>query len=397
MRKPDRPGHRGHLSLLLGAVWLTGCGVFGFDTGLTNTEDTARDGPIGVDSLNPATGPTAGGTSVTVSGWGFGDSPAVGFGGKSVEVTSLDDSSFTFVTPAGELGPVDMSVSSDNGFAIAEDAFSYTEGGSGGGDTGGGTPPTEEGKAAVVQINYLYNLCPTCFVPPLDSEEASAMVGFFEATEVEFLDHLPSPGSCTSNLAASDPPLSFLDAGDFAYLTSGSRSITLTRTLDGSDITYEASTAAGSMSASAIAHSAAYDLATLGGSDLAGFTVEDAVYTAQFFDSLNPDTSGMFEYLLSRSTSTTWSWSPAGTGANLFLIMLEFYNPNSGALRGYSVCNGYDSGSMTVPASAITGQARDLVVISFLRYEQGTFTTPWNGAEGVFLGVTGVRGTATVR
>jgi len=376
---------------------LAGCGVFGFDTGLGDDEDTAPQGPIGVVSLTPSQGPAAGGTSVTVAGWGFGDDPAVGFGGKSVDVTGLSDTTFTFVTPGGDLGPVDLSVSSDAGFAVVEDAFTYGDGSSTGTSDTGQTTPQADGVAAVVQINYLYNLCPSCWVPPLDSEEASAMVGFFEATDVEFLAHLPSPGSCANNLVANDPPLEFLDAGDFAYLTSGSRSITMAKTVEGSDITYLASTAAGSMAASAIAHSAAYDLASLGGDDLAAFTVEDAVYTAQFFDSLLPDTSGQFSYRLSRSAATSWTWAPAGTGTNFFLSMYEFYNPSTGNLRSYALCNGYDSGAMTVPASAVTGQASDLVVISFLRYEQGSFTVPWNGADGVFLGVTGVRGTGTVR
>ncbi len=373
---------------------LSGCGVFGFDTGLGETEDTGPVGPIGVESLTPTSGPATGGTSVTVAGWGFGDSPAVGFGGKSVDVTGLSDTTLSFTTPGGDLGAVDLSVSSDNGFVVVEDAFTYTDGS---GTTDTGSVPDADGSAVVVQINYTYNLCPSCWVPPLDSEEASAMVGFFEPVEVSFLDHLPSPGACSSNLVANNPTLDFLDAGDFVYLTSGSRSISLVRANDGGEITYEASTAAGSMSASSIAHSAAYDLAALGGPDIGAFEIEGAVYTAQFFDSLLPDTSGTFSYGLSRTASTTWTWSPVGTGANLFIIMYEFYNPQSGALRGYSLCNGYDNGAMSVPASAVTGQRNDLVVISFLRYEQGTFRAPWNGADGVFLGVTGVRGTGTVR
>jgi len=379
---------------VLAGVGLCGCGVFGFDTGLATEDDSGGPrGPIGVQSLTPTEGPPSGGTSVTVEGWGFGDDPAVGFGGKAVEATSVSDGVLTFRTPGGEEGPVDLSVSSEAGFAVVEDAFTYVEGST---TTDTGEPHTD-GRAAVVQINYLYNLCPSCWVPPLDSEEASAMAGFFEPKDVEFLDHLPTPGSCTSNLVNSDPPLEMLDGGEFVYLTSGSRSISLAKTVDQGEITYEASTAAGSMSAASIAHSAGYDLAALGGTDLESFEIEDAVYTAQFFDSLLPDTAGQFEYRLSRQSATTWTWSPAGTGTNQFLIMYEFYNPNTGALRSYAVCNGWDNGSMTVAASAVTGQSKDLVVINFLRYEDGTFTTPWNGAEGVFLGVTGVRGTATVR
>ncbi len=379
----------------MATVGLVGCGVFGFDTGLDLEDDSGGpQGPIGVRSLTPTEGSMLGGTSVTLEGWGFGDDPAVGFGGEAVEVTSVADGVLTFETPGGEPGPVDLSVSSEAGFAVVEDAFTYVDGVDTGTDTG---DPHTDGRAAVVQINYLYNLCPACWSPPLDSEEATAMVGFFEATDVTFLDHLPVPGSCTSNLINPDPPLSFLDAGDFVYLTSGSRSITLAKTVEQGEVTYEASTTAGSMSAASIAHSAAYDLAALGGADLESFTIEDAVYTAQFFDSLLPETSGTVTYRLSRTAATTWTWSPAGTGTNQFLIAYEFYNPNPGALRGYSVCNGWDNGTMTIPVSAITGQSNDLVVISFLRYEDGTFTTPWNGAEGVYLGVTGVRGTGTVR
>lgn len=53
-------------------------------------------------SVNPSTGPTAGGTAVTLSGINFGLTPTVTMAGTACAVTSSSHSHVTFVTPVGQ-------------------------------------------------------------------------------------------------------------------------------------------------------------------------------------------------------------------------------------------------------------------------------------------------------
>lgn len=85
-----------------------------------------------VDKVEPPQGTTAGGEEITISGDGFlpGKTQAeVRFGHKKSEVVTIASTSkIKAVTPAGEKGPVDVSVSFDDGkaFKIAN-GFRYVE------------------------------------------------------------------------------------------------------------------------------------------------------------------------------------------------------------------------------------------------------------------------------
>jgi hypothetical protein len=82
-----------------------------------------------VTGLSPATGTTAGGTSVTVTGTNFTGATAVNFG--SVVLTSFtinSDTSITATAPAQAAGTVDVTVTTPNGVSTtsAADQFTYT-------------------------------------------------------------------------------------------------------------------------------------------------------------------------------------------------------------------------------------------------------------------------------
>jgi len=105
-------------------------------------------------SLSPSSGSTDGGTSVTITGTGFGDpaatpTPTVGVSFNGVAATSVvhvDDTTLIATTPAGTAGAVAVSVSSNaNTLATSSNslagAYTYSGGGGGGGGGGGSSPP----------------------------------------------------------------------------------------------------------------------------------------------------------------------------------------------------------------------------------------------------------------
>jgi len=379
-------------ALALWACSTIGLEGLGQDTAeSTDTGPSRDDEPIYIASLSPASGPTAGGTAVTISGWGFGTVPTVEWGSTAVDITAADDETIIATTPGVNAeGTADVTVHSATGSYTATNAFTYQDGSAGSGGL--------DGVAATAQVSYMYNLCTDCWVPPADEETASATVAFFEPVTVDFLDWLPAPGTCSQNPLPSDPLLTYQDAGSFVYLNSGARSITLAQSNQGGEVTYTSSTDMGTMQASEVSHNSGYDLVvSTGGSDVAAYTAEDVLYTGQFFEDLIPMPSGTFTYGLSQNQSTTWAWSPAGVGSSLFYIEYDFYNPTSGAFLGMTVCVDYDTGTMATPASAVIGSRNSLVVITLARLESGVTELPDGSGDLQYLSVTSIQGTGTVQ
>ncbi|WP_229797587.1 putative Ig domain-containing protein [Jeongeupia chitinilytica] len=80
-----------------------------------------------VSSVSPNSGPTAGGTSVTISGTGFNGATAVKFGATNAGSVSVNsDTSITATSPAGS-GTVDITVTTPGGTSTtsAADQFTY--------------------------------------------------------------------------------------------------------------------------------------------------------------------------------------------------------------------------------------------------------------------------------
>ncbi len=78
-------------------------------------------------SVLPNSGPTAGGTSVTVSGSNFDPSDSVSFDGIAATVVSGTASQMNVVTPAHTAGPVNVVVANSNGFSTFTNGFTYVE------------------------------------------------------------------------------------------------------------------------------------------------------------------------------------------------------------------------------------------------------------------------------
>ncbi len=83
-----------------------------------------------VSGINPASGPAAGGTTVTIAGSGFTGATAVDFGtAPAADFTVDSDSQITAVSPAGTAGTtVDVSVTTPEGTSAtgSADKFTYT-------------------------------------------------------------------------------------------------------------------------------------------------------------------------------------------------------------------------------------------------------------------------------
>jgi hypothetical protein len=105
-----------------------------------------------VTVIDPASGPDAGGTPVTLTGTNFAGTPTVTIGGAAVTPTSVTDTTITFVTPPHAAGIVDVVVNAPQGnsapvlfeylaFASATTSIDPVEG-----TEAGGTPVTITGS-----------------------------------------------------------------------------------------------------------------------------------------------------------------------------------------------------------------------------------------------------------
>jgi hypothetical protein len=89
---------------------------------------TYADAAPTVTGVSPSTGSAAGGDTVTITGAGFTTAYDVSFGGVSASFTVNSDGSITALTPGGNPGTVDVTVSAFGGTSATStaDQFTYT-------------------------------------------------------------------------------------------------------------------------------------------------------------------------------------------------------------------------------------------------------------------------------
>jgi hypothetical protein len=80
-----------------------------------------------VTGVSPSTGPTGGGTTMTITGTNLSGATAVSFGGTAASFTVLSATQITATAPAGATGSVAVTVTSAGGTSImsSEDLFTY--------------------------------------------------------------------------------------------------------------------------------------------------------------------------------------------------------------------------------------------------------------------------------
>ena len=96
---------------------------------------------VSITGVTPATGPSAGGTAITISGTGFQSGAAVSISGINVAATVISSTQISATTPpVTGTGSVTVTVTNPGSAAVAlPSAFTYGTGGTTGGTTTGGT------------------------------------------------------------------------------------------------------------------------------------------------------------------------------------------------------------------------------------------------------------------
>jgi hypothetical protein len=79
-----------------------------------------------VTAVSPSIGPTAGGTSVTITGTGFTGTTAVRFSGATATFTINSPTQITATTPAHNAGTVDVTVVTSGGASVTSSADQFT-------------------------------------------------------------------------------------------------------------------------------------------------------------------------------------------------------------------------------------------------------------------------------
>jgi len=81
--------------------------------------------PPALSTITPASGPTTGGTSVTISGSGMSGATGVTFGGEPGTVAATSDTSVTVTAPAGSAGTVTVALTTPGGTSSLTNAYTY--------------------------------------------------------------------------------------------------------------------------------------------------------------------------------------------------------------------------------------------------------------------------------
>jgi hypothetical protein len=78
--------------------------------------------PLGIGTLNPSSGPAAGGTTITLRGSGFVSGAKVTIGGKAATTTFTDANTLTVVTPSLSSGAQQLQITNPDGEVVSLDA-----------------------------------------------------------------------------------------------------------------------------------------------------------------------------------------------------------------------------------------------------------------------------------
>ncbi|NOY28042.1 MAG: hypothetical protein GXP62_19430 [Oligoflexia bacterium] len=393
---------------LLFLCWLcslAGCGLglqpFAPDAGLDSGQ---AHGAIWVDDISPTWGPTAGGTAVTIRGGGFQGDVSVLFGGASVEVTVLGTDELAVTSPATSIEiTVDLTVRSDKGETVVSDGFTYSDsgppdtgstGGTGTGD-GGGTGPEAGKVSGFVEFYYTVTACPSCFVDAIQLD-IGADARFHAPVNGSWLDWLPPQGSCSAGAVSTPLTSDSIDVGDWVYLQAGTTSHGLRRTTGGGQTLYQVT----GLASDDYVRNSSWDLSVADGASWGPFTLTDLLAT-EGFDDIQPsailnDSPQAFTAQINPNNAT-FSWAPSGLASD-FITIVDAYRSSDGSYIAGVVCDSADSGSVTVPVSALSGfPSGSLLVITMYRYQVEDAINPVDGSTVQGVSSFGLVGTGVLR
>ncbi len=191
--------------------------VLSYQSTTCDVQLTAAESAPEVASLSPTSGPTSGGTTVTITGSGFTGATGVVFGSTpatSFQVTS--DTQITATDPAEAAGTVDVQVTSAFGTSskVASDQFTYTNGPSvssvspASGPVGGGTTVTIEGSGfgGATAVSF----------------GATAATSFNVVSDTEIAANAPAEAAGTADVVVTTPygTSAKSAADDFSYVAA---------------------------------------------------------------------------------------------------------------------------------------------------------------------------------
>lgn len=247
----------------------------------------------------------------------------------------------------------------------------------------------------LVEMSRMQVACPSCFGASSDML-VSASAAFHEPASQTWFGGYADRGSCAVNRVGSPPTTPRIDVGDWVYLTSGSTSIGLRRTVGDSGVMYTAD----GLSEADFRSTAAYGLSAPDGGDLGPLDVSGAVTTPQGFTSITPagllytNPNAAFTEPLYGSGGNVFTWSGSG-GSGDFVVQIDVYDPSGSSLLATVACRGPDNGAMTVPGSMLASYpAYSLLAVYVYRLELGSFVLDANGATVETSAIVGVIGTA---
>lgn len=367
-----------------------------------DTADTAGDPCAGqsvcIASVTPNRGPVNGGTVVEVRGVGFGGDPELRFGNAPLTVTVLGENHVQVTAPPVAVeGSVDVTVVGPSGSATMYDGFTYGDGvvtdDTGGGDDTGSGPTGLVG--GLVESDYIAIGCPECF-GLTDQLSFEVVAAFHAPVNGSWFDWMPRQGSCVQNPTAGGPASVYDDVGEWAYLTSGARSVPLRRTPSQGAILYSS----GPLTQNDRVDNAAYDLSVPDGGSLGPFEVPDVLVTASGFDDIQPiallNPAGQAFAARVSAAGAVFTWAPTGI-ADSFVVDLSIYNAQGTSFLGEVFCVTTDSGAFQVPSTYLSSYPNNaLVAVNLYRLNRQSGVNPADGSTIEGSASIGILGTATL-
>ena len=165
-----------------------------------------------ISAVSPSSGPTAGGTPVTITGSGFVTGATVSIGGvAATSVIVVSATSITAVTGAHAAGPVDVAVTTPGGTATSTGGFTYvlptpaiSAVSPSSGPTAGGTPVTITGSGFVAGATVSIGGVAATSVIVVSATSITAVTGAHAAGPV--------------NVAVTTPGGTATSTGGFTYV-----------------------------------------------------------------------------------------------------------------------------------------------------------------------------------
>ena len=377
------------------------------DTATTSTD--VEQCIVCVNSITPDWGPTAGGDLVTISGEGFHGNVQVSFGRMAIDVSRVDSKTLVITTPPSNAeGPIDVTVSADDGEVELAGGFVYTNSGTDPTPDTGTETTTSTGTSTststntstdtsgsgliggFVELNLQidpYGLLPN--TNPSLGYTVSGGVIIHDPVNASWLSWIAPEGSCAANVQPQYVSASNT-LGSFVYLNTGAVSIPLQQSTASGYLSYVTS----ALTESQFIRGGSYDLSA---PDI-GLSIPNAITTTmnigspwapqEFFTAADPFSYGY------PASGVTFSWAPdTDPNSNIWFIV-EVYDSAGTFIYNFQ-CRAADTGSYMIPANMFANAIHnDLLVLQFYRTRAGTTLHPQNNSTIETFSIIGAAGTA---